>query len=484
MKNANRVVPSTTTSPAPSGSTPSRRSARGKATVVDASDDSTNLLLANLPKKVMEMAGSASGVEKTSKNKPVDPSNPFPWRHRDELAYICRNDWDRNTIVVYLRQKVFSIPARDSNSQIPLFNVTRKDGTVALPRGYRVPLMFVARFLWDSLKLVMTAADPDKEWAEYKFDIIHLARLCHHLFEQADADGKKEVLKNRKGLSKTWRCKMFDRVLTRFRHYWFVNQEWSLRAFWEEFGEEEYQEDVLAQGDFRLSVASIPTQIYFDLDWVRWAYKGYKGFSLTKDDVLSGISSTQFMGGLYKARDGNWKWNTNYPNPPLETTQANTEPITHTASTPGNEVSSSLPTHSNLSITASVDNPTSAPQHSTEPVIAEPIEASLTEQIIAIKKEITTAVKDPDPPIDSSNILPEVLSETNPVDPTPPLVKEAELLPSVGEKRPREQDEDGDEDRQSKRLVCSFSHYICIRYTYHITVPTPKTNDRVVPERP
>ena len=43
---------------------------------------------------------------------------------------------------------------------------------------------------------------------------------------------------------------MFDRALTRFYRKWMVSREWSVRKFWHEFAEEEYEIDVLKYGMF------------------------------------------------------------------------------------------------------------------------------------------------------------------------------------------------------------------------------------------
>jgi hypothetical protein len=37
-----------------------------------------------------------------------------------------------------------------------------------LPRGYRIPLMFVAKFQWESLRLVLTSERPEGEWGEFR----------------------------------------------------------------------------------------------------------------------------------------------------------------------------------------------------------------------------------------------------------------------------------------------------------------------------
>jgi len=182
---------------------------------------------------------SAVSKEPEATVKNVDPSNPTPWRHPDELQYICREDWSQDLMLAYLVQNAFSVPGR-GNTSIPHIQVTCRDGTlVSLPRAYRIPLMFVAKFQWESLRLVLDASDPSAEWQEYKFDIIHVSRLCHHLFEQA---------KRAAPLEKMWRSRMFDRVLTRFYHKWLVNREWSVKNFYFEFDEEEYAIDVLKYG--------------------------------------------------------------------------------------------------------------------------------------------------------------------------------------------------------------------------------------------
>jgi len=108
--------------------------------------------------------------------------------------------------------------------------------------------MFVAKFQWDSLKLVLTSPDPQKEWEEYKFDIIHLCRLCESLLIQAAEAQMQAGGTGAKGIDRLWRSATFDRVLTRFYHRWFVSREWSIRKFWEEFDDDEYDGDILKHG--------------------------------------------------------------------------------------------------------------------------------------------------------------------------------------------------------------------------------------------
>jgi hypothetical protein len=52
------------------------------------------------------------------------------------------------------------------------------DGSaLALPRGYRLPLLWVAKFLWTSVALVpgAKAAIRQREWDSAKFEILHIA---------------------------------------------------------------------------------------------------------------------------------------------------------------------------------------------------------------------------------------------------------------------------------------------------------------------
>lgn len=179
----------------------------------------------------------------------ISPSDFQAWRHPDEFSYVINHDLSQNMLIEYFRRKVFTIPPRELNSTIPLFQVTFQDGTaIALPRGYRVPLMFVTKFQWDTLSLVLTGENPRKEWEDYKFDILYLSRLCQNLFVQAEEAKQQALAKGAKGIDRFWRCATFDRVLTRFYHRWFISREWSLRKFWEEFGEDEYKSDVLKHG--------------------------------------------------------------------------------------------------------------------------------------------------------------------------------------------------------------------------------------------
>jgi len=305
---SNAVDPSTVSSPSPS----TRRSTRPKR-----SSDTPKPMVPSTWDTVM--SGSQGtflnpGHRTPRRKNMITQSNPHPWMHPQELRYIGDKDFPQNLLIQYLCSKAFSIPPREANSTIPLFHVTTHQGTkVVLPRGYRVPLMFVAKFQWDSLKLVLTSPDPQKEWEEYKFDIIHLCRLCERLFMQAAEAQRQAGATGAKGIDRLWRSATFDRVLTRFYHRWFVSREWSIRKFWEEFDDDEYDCDILKHGATWLPYCKYSQLIWDFVDWARWAIKGHKGFILTKDQIHKGITAQQFMQGLSKNSQGTWIWDESLP---------------------------------------------------------------------------------------------------------------------------------------------------------------------------
>ena len=206
-----------------------------------------------IPKRSEEAVSSSdigNAMEDKSSAKSIDQTNSFGsssalaegWKHPAELQYIRRADWSQDLMITYLCQKAFTVPPRQLNTTLSYTEITRSYSgeKINIPRGYRIPLMFVAKFQWESLCLVLNSAS---EWEEYKFDIIHLSRLCTHFFKQA----KSAASENK--LTKSWRSPMFDRALIRFYRKWMVSREWSVKKFWEEFEEDEYQLDVLKFGE-------------------------------------------------------------------------------------------------------------------------------------------------------------------------------------------------------------------------------------------
>ena len=225
------VTPSTTTSAPGSAKRRSIRNSGRSEEVVSSSGIG----------KVMGGKDSEKNVVQTDS---LDTSPPLQegWKHPAELQYIRRADWSRDLMITYLCQKAFTVPPRQLNTTVSYTEITRSFSgeKIHIPRGYRIPLMFVAKFQWESLRLVLNSAS---EWEEYKFDIIHLSRLCTHFFKQA----KSAASENK--LTKGWRSPMFDRALIRFYRKWMVSREWSVKKFWEEYEEDEYKLDVLKFGE-------------------------------------------------------------------------------------------------------------------------------------------------------------------------------------------------------------------------------------------
>ncbi|KAJ7779729.1 hypothetical protein B0H16DRAFT_1499687 [Mycena metata] len=222
------------------------------------------------------------------------PTPQKGWRNPADLPFISKagKTWDDPAIIRFLRTKAaFSIPPRAASTADPWVIVrcigADTDGElVRLPRGYRIPLLWVAKFLWSSVALILAPADPavrKDEWDDAKLDILHAARLCDHLLSAAAEAGA--------GMDRGWRCAAFDRALRRYWHRWLVSRDEFVRDFWREFGEEEYEGDVLKLG------------------WGQWVLKGHKGFAVTKQEVLNGITMEEFIKGLVVDEDeGTFQW--------------------------------------------------------------------------------------------------------------------------------------------------------------------------------
>ncbi|KAJ7229845.1 hypothetical protein GGX14DRAFT_691979 [Mycena pura] len=202
------------------------------------------------------------------------------WRHPDELPYIKSpgKTWNDMAIVRFLTAHAFSVPPRSTNRHDPWVTVRRADGIdFVLPRPYRIPLMWVAKFQWSSMQIVLTAEERQREWDETKFELLHIARLCATLLDKARAHFDEVG-----AIDRGWRCPTFDRALRRYWHKWLImgKKNEMVCLFFDEFGEEEYANDVL------------------ELPWGRWVLKGHKGFLLTSEEIANGITKEVFMEGL------------------------------------------------------------------------------------------------------------------------------------------------------------------------------------------
>ncbi|KAJ7171516.1 hypothetical protein C8R46DRAFT_1190788 [Mycena filopes] len=206
------------------------------------------------------------------------PPTPTSWRHPAELPYIrafVGTTHSDLAIIRLLRATALTIPPRPpttASSRSPIHVHPTTGSPVSLPRGYRLPLLWVTKFLYTSLALVLTAdlSIRQREWDNAKFELLHVARLCETLLDAARSTS----------VDRNWRCPAFDRALRRYWHDWLIMRDEFVRDFWREFGEEEYQGDVLK------------------LNWGAWVLRGHKGFTLTKAEVADGISAEEFVRGL------------------------------------------------------------------------------------------------------------------------------------------------------------------------------------------
>jgi hypothetical protein len=154
----------------------------------------------------------------------------------------CAKEWSGDELLSHLCSKAFTIPSRDYNPSAPFVYVKTEDGvTTVLPHGYRIPLMFVAKYQWETTTRTLSLQNRQR-WEAVRDEIFHLSRLCHILFSKARAKADSG------GMEKGWRCVMFDRVLTRFYKGWPVSSPAKLEAFISHFGSKEYERDVLKYG--------------------------------------------------------------------------------------------------------------------------------------------------------------------------------------------------------------------------------------------
>ncbi|KAJ7495342.1 hypothetical protein FB451DRAFT_1478036 [Mycena latifolia] len=220
-------------------------------------------------------------VELLPSPKATLTASPRSWRHPDELPYIRGGpDWTDAAIVRFIVERAVGIPARSTLKMAaePWVHVqcAVAASVVLLPREYRLPLLWVLKFQRTSLELVLSADATirAREWDAAKFEILHIARLCSTLIDGARVAGSVGKM------TREWRCGVFDRALLRYWNDWLIMRDEFVRDFWREFGEEDYAEDVLKLG------------------WAQWVLKGHKGFTLTKQEVTTGISAAEFMQGF------------------------------------------------------------------------------------------------------------------------------------------------------------------------------------------
>ena len=259
--------------------------AKAKALADDIEDSEVALML--------EPGSSASDPAQwlTDKNGDLD------W---DYTARTVR-EWSTDAILSHLWKNTFSIPAREYNPSAPFVWIKNDSGdSIVLPHGYRLPLMFVAKYCWE---VTFKKVGSEDSWRKAKGNVFHLSRLCQNLFRRAKA--KKEL---RGGMEKGWRCLMFDRLLARFYKHWSRNDPVGGKKFLVEHSVKEYDRDVLKHGELHQLSLQHPTY-FFLLDWKRWCLRGLDGIKMTDDEVANGITIEQFRQRLKKPDDGLWTLN-------------------------------------------------------------------------------------------------------------------------------------------------------------------------------
>jgi hypothetical protein len=194
-----------------------------------------------LPPVAPQQPASEAGTDSDVHTVAVNGQSPG-WKHPDELEFIEPPNLGKEQLIGFLCANGFSIPGRGNGVPPACVKILGRNGrATSLPWRYRIPLMFVAKFLWESLRMVMVSSAQTPDLLEdTKFDIFHIGRLLTALLKEA-----KRTKKQAGSIDRTWRCPTFDRALTRYYRRWLVSHEEYIRDFWLEFGEEEFEADVL-----------------------------------------------------------------------------------------------------------------------------------------------------------------------------------------------------------------------------------------------
>ncbi|KAF8147849.1 hypothetical protein B0H34DRAFT_276679 [Crassisporium funariophilum] len=199
------------------------------------------------------------------------PPNELDWA--TTLHHI--KEWSHHTLLEHLYSKSFSIGAREYNPSAPFVYVRTEDGvTTTLPHGYRLPLVFIAKFQWETICRALnsvaalsasasSSSSPTfqgsvlKDWLEQREEMLHLSRMCHTLFRRA------RIKQESGGMEKGWRCIMFDRMLARFYKGWPYSSPKNAKLFVDKWGIKEYDRDVLKHGVLTFLDALFPPPINF-----------------------------------------------------------------------------------------------------------------------------------------------------------------------------------------------------------------------------
>lgn len=199
--------------------------------------------------KLSELSATTHIHAGPSRSAP-QPENFLKQASRGDLDWSytsrCVRRWSPNSLLTHLCSHAFSVPPKDTKLSFTFVNINvfSQDGddpeTVSLPQAYRLPLLMVAKYLWETVHFALSGGQ--EEWMAQTTNIFHISRLCENLFAGA------RVKTAKGGMEMGWRCLMFDRFLTRFYNHWTQNDPASNETFWKEHGAEGYDKDVLKHG--------------------------------------------------------------------------------------------------------------------------------------------------------------------------------------------------------------------------------------------
>jgi hypothetical protein len=170
-----------------------------------------------------------------------DTTPRFFWK-ANEMEYPKSEDWPDDKIYEYLISNAVSIsplskPA--NHAEFCLVTNAKGETTKVTPR-YRIPLVFLSKYQWNSLKQVMRSPNRQELWEQFKLSILYIAQLYTLFLEQAN----NAMAFLTTAAYKKWRSSVFDQSLVRYRFGILVNVEETSMDFWMKYDEKEYLTDL------------------------------------------------------------------------------------------------------------------------------------------------------------------------------------------------------------------------------------------------
>lgn len=223
--------------------------------LVDNSDEQASLAILENASADPEIPNFSPGKERAAASALplIDALCKFPKSecdiptpaHQGDLDWSytlkCVRQWSPNALLTHLYSHAFSIPPKNPTPFLNI-NIVSQDGddpeAVFLPMLYRVPLLMVAKYLWETVLLALSAGR--EEWIAWRTNVFHISRLFKCLFDSARAVGS--------SIDKGWRCAAFDQFLARFYKHCINNTPAVINDFQQEHGPRVYDRDALKLG--------------------------------------------------------------------------------------------------------------------------------------------------------------------------------------------------------------------------------------------